>query len=263
MPLSSRNVRAPLSAAVCALVLGAWAAGPAAAGETARASTSVFSGSDYKEDSSFTYIGAVHALNGDLDRDGFLLRVFGGFGEYEYDTTAVARGHVDTDLVLVDVGIGYQTINGGIRYSAYASASYEDHDQSPVDFSNPVRDEEWGFKGQAEVETTAGAPIYFGAIGSYSTGFESYWVRGRIGANIGHGLVLGPEIIGLGNEGFDQIRYGAFLGGLPTLWSLLMGGDSKMTIAVGYADTDEDGGAGTGQGGDDSVYGSMSSSFRF
>lgn len=242
-------------AAVAALA--AFGVGPAAAD----GSTVVFSGSDFKEDAAFTYVGGVHALNGDLGRDGFLLRVFGGYGEYQYATGNVIGGNVETDLVIVDAGVGYQIFGGGLRFSAYASASYEDHDQSPEDFTNPVRGSEWGFKGQGEVETLADSPFYFGAIGSYSTAFDSYWVRGRAGLPIGHGLILGPEIVGLGAEDFDQVRYGAFLSGLPTIWSLVFGGDSKMSVSVGYADTTSDDNG--GRGGDDSVYGTISSSFPF
>lgn len=229
-------------------------------------STVVFTGSDYKQDASYSYIGVVHALNGNLGSDGFLVRVFGGLGNYEYDTTSVARGNVDTDLIQVDAGLGYQIYSGGMRVSVYASGAYEDHDQSPEDLNNPVRGDEFGFRGQAEVETLAGSPFYFGAIGSYSTAFDSYWVRGRVGADVGHGIVIGPEVYGFGNEGFDQIRYGAFVNGLPSLFSLVFGGDSKMSLAVGWADTSDDGNNGNGnggQGGEDSIYGSIGSSFTF
>jgi len=226
--------------------------------------TVVFTGSDYKEDSSFSYVGLVHAFNGDLNKDGLLVRAFAGFGEYQYRADALRSGHVETDLAIVDAGLGYQHLAGNFRISAYASANYEDHDQSPEDFNNPVRGDEWGFKAQLEGETTADADIYAGVIASYSTGFDSYWVRGRAGAKLGHGIVLGPEIIALGNEGFDQMRYGAFVSGLPSLMSLVFGGDSKTSLAVGWADTrDDDDNGVAGRGGDDSVYGSIGTSFQF
>jgi Cellulose biosynthesis protein BcsS len=222
--------------------------------------TIVFSGSDYKESSNFSYIGAVHAFNGNLGTDGFLVRIFGGFGNYEYDTPAVLGGNVDTDLFAGDLTIGYQTFGSGLRLSGYIGASYENHDRSPEDPGNVVQGDEVGFKGILELETLENSPIYVGAIAGYSTGFDSYWARGRMGANVGRGIVIGPEIIGLGNEGFDQIRYGAFISGLPSLMSLVFGGDGKMSAAVGYADSAV---GGSGQGGDDSVYVSIGSSFSF
>jgi hypothetical protein len=237
---------------------------PAFAGGDAPAGfpgTVVFSGSDYKEDVSFSYVGAVHALNGSLDKNGFLVRVFAGFGEYQYATEGVPEGHVETDLTIVDAGVGYQVYAGAVRLSAYAQASYEEHDQSPEDTANSARGDAWGFKANLEAETTADAPIYAGVIGSYSTAFDSYWVRGRAGMRVGHGIVIGPEIIALGNEEFDQMRYGAFVSGLPSIFSLMFGGDSKSSLAIGYADTDEDGGS--ARAGDDSIYGSIGTSFSF
>ena len=224
------------------------------------AGTIVFSGSDYKDSSNFSYLGAVHAFNGNLGTDGLLVRIFGGFGSYDYDTPAVPGGNVDTDLFAGDLTIGYQTFGSGLRVSGYIGVSYENHDRSPEDPGNVVQGDEVGFKGILELETLENSPIYFGAIGGYSTGFDSYWARGRIGANVGRGIVIGPEIIGLGNEGFDQVRYGAFISGLPSLMSLVFGGDGKMSVSVGYADSAV---GGSGQGGDDSVYGSIGSSFTF
>ena len=243
---------------------GALAASAASATEPgaipAVSGTVIFSGSDYKESSSYSYIGGAHAFNGNLGTDGFLIRLFGGLGNYDYDNGTVPGGNVDTDLSQFDVTLGYQVYGSGLRFTAYAGASYEDHDRSPEDPANVVQGDEWGFKGILEVETLANSPIYFGALGHYSTGFDEYWARGRVGANLGNGIAVGPEIIGLGNEGFDQVRYGAFVSGLPSFMSLIFGGDGKMSASVGWADSKNDG---NGQGGDDSVYGTFGSSFTF
>lgn len=248
------------SAALMCAAVGTAAASDMTPLPNAAPGTVIFSGSDYKQDANFSYIGVVHALNRNLASDGFLFRVFGGFGNYEYDTTGVPGGNVDTDLTMVDVGLGYHMFSGGLVWSAYVSASYEDHDSSPADPGNPVQGDEWGAKFTGEVETAGNSPFYFGVLGSYSTAFDGYWARGRLGLNVGRDIVIGPELVGLGNEGFDQVRYGAFISGLPTLFSLVFGGDSKMTISGGWADTRE---GGTGQGGDDSAYGAISSSFAF
>ncbi|MGQ0672963.1 MAG: cellulose biosynthesis protein BcsS, partial [Hyphomicrobium sp.] len=249
------------------MLLGAaaiFATAPALAEDSgARHGTAVSTESTYKDDYSFSTGTAIHAINRDLSRDGFLLRAFAGIGDYQYRADALRRGHVETDLTIFDLGAGYQHIAGNLRLAAFASASYEDHDQSPEDTRNPVRDDEWGFKARLEAETTSASPFYAGLVGEYGTAFESYYVRGRVGVDICKGIVLGPEIAALGDEAYDQVRYGAFVAGLPSLMSLLIGGNSKTTLSVGYADTSDDESDVIGRGGEDSVYGTMSSTFKF
>lgn len=223
------------------------------------AGTVIFNSSEYKSDTNYSYLGAVHALNRNLGSDGLLLRVMGSYGNYEYDT--IGGTHIDTDHFGGEVGLGYQIYSGGLRLAAYAMADYQNHDRTGFDALSVVVDDEWGFKGQLEAETAASAPLYIGLTGNYSTAFDSYWSRARVGWNLGSAawnLTIGPEVMGLGNADFDQVRYGAFISGLPTLFSLIFGGDSKMAISGGYAES-----SGTGQGGEDSVYGTVSSSFKF
>jgi hypothetical protein len=43
----------------------------------------VFGGYSLGNDVSYGYLGGARALNGDLDKDGALLRVGGGYGKYE------------------------------------------------------------------------------------------------------------------------------------------------------------------------------------
>jgi hypothetical protein len=222
-------------------------------------STVVFNSSEYKSDTRYSYLGLATALNGNLASDGLLFRAMGSYGNYEYDP--IVGTQVDTDHFGGEIGLGYQVYSGGMRFAAYAMADYQNHDREGFDAASVVVDDEWGFKGQLEAETAANAPLYVSLVGNYSTAFDSYWSRARVGWNLGSAgwnLTIGPEIMGLGNEDYDQIRYGAFVGGLPTLFSLIFGGDSKMGLSVGYAES-----SGTGQGGEDSVYVTTSSSFKF
>ena len=45
---------------------------------------------------------------------------------------------------------------------------------------------------------------------NYSTAFDSYWARGRVGLNRGH-MTFGPEFIAMGNDAFDAQRAGGFV----------------------------------------------------
>lgn len=227
------------------------------ADDAAAKGTVVFSGSAYKENSQFSYLGAVHALNGNLGTNGFLVRGFAGYGQYDYDTVGVPEGNVDASNINVDLGLGYQVfLSSTLRASAYAMAAYQDHDLDPGDVSNSVRGNEWGFKAQAELATVGDGPLYATLMGSYSTTFETYWTRVQVGMNVWNGVAIGPEFVALGNEEFDQLRYGAFIANIPSPI-----GFGKMNASIGWSDSR--GREDSGRSDTDSVYGTLGSSFSF
>src|SRR5688572_30951769 len=68
----------------------------------------LFSGFDMVTDASYSFQGLVVALNRDIGRDGFVLRLYGSHVDYEYDTPAVPNGVVDGDGWQGDAMIGYK-----------------------------------------------------------------------------------------------------------------------------------------------------------
>ena len=99
--------------------------------------------------------------------------------------------------------IGYKISRGHIWAAAYIGVDYQSYDLTPDDLSSPVRGSEVGFKVAADVATLrTGSPLYFSLSGLYSTAFDSYWARARVGLNQGH-MTFGPEAIAMGNDGFD------------------------------------------------------------
>lgn len=211
-------------------------------------STAVFFGGNAKEDSYFLYGGFVHALNGDLGRDGWLARIVGGFGEYDYTNVGVPGGKVDSDHTNLDLTVGYQWFLPGTRFSLYGGANRQEHDLSPNDPGNSVEGSEWGFKVQGEAETLDTSPYYGSAIAAYSTANDDYWTRFRLGTRFA-GPVIGPELVLQGNDEYDEQRYGVFMKGLQL-------GPLSTEVSVGYADA-------SGTTGPSSVYGSLGFSFAF
>lgn len=209
--------------------------------------TVVFTGFNAKEDAYFLYLGGVHAINGDLTSDGWLLRLFGGFGEYDYN--AGALGNVDGDLVLGDLMAGYQWFEGAVRYSAYAGLNIADNDLSPNDPGNSTRGTEVGAKVQLEAETVQFDSYYVSGIASYATTHDDYWARLRVGHRFAGNYVLGPEGLVMGNDEYDQQRLGLFLNGIQL-------GSVNVGLSGGYAFVD-------GKNGDDSLYGAIDASFAF
>lgn len=203
-----------------------------AIGQVSAADTSVFAGISAAENSTFGHVGGVWAMNGDLDKDGMLLRGMLSYGQYDYDTTAVPGGNVEGDAFGAELGVGYQWVTPGSRFSIYGGVDYQDHDLSPNDPSNSVNGSETGAIVQAEIETL-GSPWYGNLIGKYSTTYDSYWVRGRAGYAFGN-ITIGPELVLGGNNEYDETGYGLFLSA-PITQAV------AFTISAGHRNAEGDG----------------------
>lgn len=207
-------------------------------------SAALFTSVDVAKDSHYLYLGGVIALNGDINKDGFLARASVGIGEYDYTTTGTK---INGDVVAADLMIGYQNFFSGGRVTGYIGGGYQDHDLSPADALNPVSGDEFGVKGQLEGAFDLTSNLNANIIGNYSTVNDSYWSRVRVGYDLG-GVQIGPEGLALGSDSFDQQRVGGFAG-------IDLGGNLNASISVGYASTD-------GRG-SDGVYGTIGFSITF
>ena len=214
-------------------------------------STSIFAGTSFTEDSDYTYIGGVTALNSDLDKDGFLARALIGAGGYDYSRTPSPS--VDGDVISGDIMVGYQKFFGdnpltASRITLFAGIDHQNHDLSPNDPANQVNGSETGFKTQLEAEFKPTKTTQFDILGSYSTAFDTYWVKTQFGCNA-LGVNIGPELAFLGNEAFDQQRYGLFVNQINLVNTLDLG------ISAGYADSS--------RRGDNGLYGEVGLTYSF
>lgn len=217
----------------------------------------LFSGFDAVKDANYAFQGVIVAANRDISRDGIVFRLYGGHVDYEYDTTGVPGGVVDGDGWQGDAMIGYKIGRGHWWAAAYVGVDYQNHDLTPDDTSNSVRGSEVGFKVAADVATLRhGTPLYFALSGQYSTAFDSYWTRARVGLNQGH-MTFGPEGIAMGNDAFDAQRVGAFLTFDVNLAPTM---PIEVTLSGGYqflSDSNGGGGGSAGSGGGEGAYGGI------
>jgi hypothetical protein len=224
-------------------------------GETPYSSVAI-SGTDVSRNADYYYSGFYYALNRDLSRDGFLVRVLGVRGFYEYDLADLGffTLGVDSNYWIGDAMIGYQWVRGGVDVSALIGVEYQDHDLSFPDPSNPLQGSEVGFKVAADIESNGNdnSPWYFALGGSYSTAFDSYYALGRIGYKFGR-FTVGPEAWALGDVSGDAQRLGGFLAFDVKLGDTL--GNISFSGGHQFADDDEsdglffDGGRNFSEGG--------------
>ncbi len=207
----------------------------------AQSSTLGFAGVDARERSYYGYVGVRHHFSGDMTTDGFLLRAVGLYGAYDYDSTAVAGGEVDADVISGDAEIGYQKIFGGVALRAYAGVEYEDHDLSPNNSFDSNEGSDVGVRLQGEIETDFFSPYYGNLIVSYGGAKERLWARLRGGYNL-DGYIFGPEAQVSNNEESTDRRLGAFV--MVPLLAQTGVGPLGLSVSAGYSDTsDRRGGA--------------------
>jgi len=170
-------------------------------------STIYFSGIDTAHRSFYLYQGATFALNRDIGRDGVMLRTYAGYASYTFDSTSTTR--TQGTETQVDGMIGYQFIRNGITTSAFIGPDFHRISFTPKDPTIVPQGTKVGVKFAGEIEGDENAKIYGNLSGEYSTAFDSYWSRGRLGYNFGR-VTVGPEAIFFGQQGFHAERIGAF-----------------------------------------------------
>ncbi|MDX1975915.1 MAG: cellulose biosynthesis protein BcsS [Rickettsiales bacterium] len=208
-----------------------------------------FTGGSITDDTHYAYVGGVTAFNGDIEKDGWLLRVTAATGSYDYSTGAGgidgSLRNIDGDVTASDFMAGYQVYFKGRgpkpdRLTGYLGLDSQNHKLSPTDLFNPVRGNETSVKGQVEVLYYAQQNLLTTATISYSDAFNTYWSRGSVGYDVGKALI-GPEALFMGSESYDQQRYGLHISDVSVVGSL------KAGISGGYSISS--------RRGDDSGYG--------
>jgi hypothetical protein len=254
MQLWKSGLRALVAIAAAAFALIA----PAGAGDMGSSQPQrgvYFSGLDAVEGSLYTYSGIIVARNGDLSRDGVQFRLYGSWVDFDLNP-GDGRG------LQGDAMIGYKFSRGPMWGSIFVGVDVQDFDLSPDDPTAIVRGTETGFKVSGDLATAYGSPIYASIAGSYSTAFDSYWARARVG-HYRNRVTVGPEAIAFGNVDYEAQRLGGFI----TFHDLnpFNYRPFDLTFSVGnqWVNDDNGGGLDGGFGGGDGVYGAIAFSTLF
>lgn len=251
--ISAIGLAGALTAAVA--IAPASAGGGSQLAPDATYSTVIASGGEVARSASEGYLGFYHALNRDLDRDGFIVRLLGTRGFYDYrDGSDKFEGKYWQG----DAMIGYQWVRGGIDIATYVGVDFQNYKVTPDDPFNKLRGSEAGFKVAVDIESNGNfnSPAYVAIAGSYSTAFDSYYALGRLGYTFGR-VVIGPEAWLLGDETGDAQRLGGFL-----KFDIPLGGAAlgSLALSAGYqfvSDTSSNNFGGGSRFGEEGAYGTL------
>jgi hypothetical protein len=183
-----------------------------------------------------------------------MLRAYGSWNEYD-------RNPGDGRGLTGDVMIGYRFSRGPLEGSIFVGVEVQDFRLSPDDVKEEPRGTEWGFKVAGDISTRYGSPFYAALAGSYSTAFDTYWTRARMGIHRDK-LTWGPEAIAMGNVGFDAQRLGGFI----TIHdiSVLRFRPFDITVSAGHQFVNDNNGTTVGgAGGGEGTYGAITFSMAF
>ncbi len=160
-------------------------------------STVVWAGFDQANGAYDFYSGFITALNGNGSTDGFLFR---GDGVY---VNVDESGQVWDG----DVYIGYQRQFNNVEVAGFIGADFQRLPNSP---GSKTQGYETGLKLAASVETDRHARLVGIWCGNYSTAFDTFWTKGRLGYNW-KSVLIGPEAAILGNDSFRGERVSGFI----------------------------------------------------
>ncbi len=207
----------------------------------------IVAGADITKNADEAYSGVYYAFNGDLSREGFILRLFGTRGFYDYRTLPN-----DGNYWQGDVMVGYQWVRGRVDVGVYIGVDYQHYDLAAPDPFNELQGSETGFKVALDIETNDRntSPLYFAFNGAYSTAFDTYYALARVGRTFGR-FTIGPEAWALGDVTGDAQRLGAFVSMEIPLGYNMTG---TLTLSAGHQFGDE---AVTSKGFDDGLYGTV------
>jgi hypothetical protein len=154
-------------------------------------------------------MGAVFALNRNINIDGWMLRINGGAGNYRYARTATFDQHVAFQTG--EVMLGYQWyLTHGARFSAYLGG-YAEHHDNPDPFAE-VHGTRGGVKAQVEYYAPLSDRTFVFLMANGVSVWNGYFAIGKLGYRLTNTVSIGPELTALGNDRFGAVRTGPWIG---------------------------------------------------
>jgi len=165
--------------------------------------TNLWAGVDVSPSSRAFFGGGVHALNGDLSRDGFLIRESVAFGEYDID--ALTATGDDVAFQSANLMVGYQWHSDSSRVAVFVGPDYV---RNGDDASPDVRGSSWGVRGIVDVVVPLSNRWDLSGWGTFTTIESQYYAQGRVMYRASDRFRIGPEGALLGGDNWSRQRVG-------------------------------------------------------
>lgn len=174
-------------------------------------STLLLGGAEVSTGASYTYFGHVAPLPESSLGNGFVRKLWIDWSRYRYDK---GGSTYDVSAPGAEIALGYQRASENHWWAAYAGLAYRHSNLTPDDPTSTVRRSMLRPKFQLEGEQTLDQTFKVSASGSYLSGQQAYWVRGRILRNIWSDRQTGLEAVAQGDPNYHASQLGIVLLGL-------------------------------------------------
>jgi hypothetical protein len=234
-----RRVRAAISITAAFIGSGVflWTGPPGWADEDDQRSI-LFSGRDIWRNGAFAY-GGLLVTPGDLEQDGFMLKLLLSGGLYRYTADNLNGEQVIGGDWLAQVLPGFRIKRGKAELKFFFGPELQRHKSWPEDPDNRLRGQSFGLLMAGELWYEPTYATMIAANASMSSIATSHSARAGIGWRVageilnGDGFYLGPEVQYFGADGYRQLRLGVHITSMKT-------GKTEWFAAGGWA-TDSEG----------------------
>ena len=185
--------------------------GLSAAAAAAEPSAQWLAGVEASSNASYAYLGHLAPLAGSTFGNGFIRKLWVDWSSYRYDGGSQTH---DVKAPGAEIALGYQRAHENNWWAAYAGLNYRHSSISPDDPANKARGSMLRPKLELEGEQSLAQAWKLGAIGSYITGQQAYWTRGRLLRDVGAGRQIGLEAVMQGDPSYHAHQLGLVLLGI-------------------------------------------------
>ncbi|NVN86938.1 MAG: cellulose biosynthesis protein BcsS [Rhodopseudomonas sp.] len=174
----------------------------------------------------FASVTGTVALDQSLNVSGTRLRIETLAGTYKYDSSTTGE-RIRGDQAGVAVLGGYQWIAPRSALSVYGGVDVRDWRFSGSEVGGPSAGVRQGLKTAVEYYASPSDRLMLFAYGSYSTIYNAYYGRVKLGLAALGPVYVGPELAALGDDFYRQWRIGGHVTGLQL-------GGLQFGVSAGY-----------------------------
>jgi len=149
-----------------------------------------------------------------LDRTGLRIRLAGVGGVYNYLSSTPGLGRVHGSLEDGSFMVGYEWVTKKATIALFGGLEVMNSSLSPNDPANTVKGLRGGFKMGVDFYVTPTDFTMVSGVAYYSTNHNAYYGRLKFGMAIADQLYIGPEVLALGDDFYQQWRIGGHVSGI-------------------------------------------------
>ena len=149
-----------------------------------------------------------------LDRTGMRIRIAGLGGTYSYISSTPGLGRVTGTLADGSFMAGYEWVTKRATIAIYGGPEISSNHLSAYDPSNVVKGTRLGFRMGVDFYVMPTEGTMLSGVAYYSTNNDAYYGRLKFGFAFAEHLYIGPELVALGDDYFQQWRFGGHISGM-------------------------------------------------